>query len=1027
MLTPADFYVLRVPGFSIDRLFALNRILKQRDITAAKAIFQDEYFLQAIYFSSRYFYKTAKNWLQEESITFDSKDKVLISLYKYYNRICTRCTPYGLFAGFASGKVSRQKSNIAWDKDLLLPIVRPDMLFLKKIKDEILQNHRSKKIIYYPNNTLYKAGNALRFIAWDTHYNYEISEVKNSHILDLVIQAVKDGLNFSQITAVIAKELTDFDKQEIEAYIHLLIRNKILVDRLPPYMTGVKDPLNELEAYLKKTGIENTMLKDIKASLKHNKTAIDLKNITRLAHRYKKILDEKTQLFQVDLQFRLTKNNIHEKVVQKLSKNAYDLQGLAQRSSSDALTAFCKRYYSKFGDQEIPLVHALDPQLGVGYGLQISGNVEETPLLKDIYFSYKENNPRLEMPPILSIILEKYLDHFNSSVQNSVVLSADDLSQAAGTNETFPLCEDYYLFGDLLTHSLEDLDRGIFKFHCKASCPSPYMNNILSRFSYHDEKLRDKLHQHIRKTLNGVIPAEIIHHPSDRLGNVLLRPDFYDNEIPYVTESNKKNHRMDINDLRISVKGNRIILRSRSLNKEIRPRLSSAYNYTNNQLSVIRFLCDLQYHQKYMGFDWDWSVLNDRSYLPRVEYKEFILTEARWKLEKNKNHSINTLKDKIKALNIPQYCNLKDRDHVLLLDTTNELCLTLLLRRIKKYPVFLYESLNESYFISKNQQKYAAEFIFPLINPNHLPNRSTLPKTETKRTSQTVVRNFYPGDEWSCFKIYCSHSMGDRIINEVIKPLIEEYAKENIDLFWFFIRYEDPEHHIRLRVKTQNIQKLILQLRKQVQPLIKEGHVFSLSMETYQREIERYGADTIELSEQLFHYDSLAVMKGIELLNKVNDENIRWKIGLVSIDLLLDDFKLPLPNRVILLEKLYKGFMPEYVYISHKENNKLFKASADKQLRAHKQFLDNVLRLKKYTKFTPYVDPFLKRSHSNRTIVPLIKVNLPDNKALADLLQSYLHMALNRWFCIKPRMHEFIIYFFMYKTYNSIAKRNEKP
>lgn len=145
MLTPADFYVLRVPSFSIDRLFALNRVLKQRDITAVKAIFQDEYFLQAIYFSSRYFYKTAKNWLQEESITFDSRDKVLISLYKYYNRICTRCTPYGLFAGFASGEVSRQKSNIAWDKDPLLPIVRPDMLFLKKIKDEILQNYHSKK------------------------------------------------------------------------------------------------------------------------------------------------------------------------------------------------------------------------------------------------------------------------------------------------------------------------------------------------------------------------------------------------------------------------------------------------------------------------------------------------------------------------------------------------------------------------------------------------------------------------------------------------------------------------------------------------------------------------------------------------------------------------------------------------------------------------------------------------------------------------------------------------------------------
>ncbi len=1027
MLTPADFYVLRVPSFSIDRLWVLNRVLKQRDITAVKAIFREERFLQAIYFSSRYFYKTAKNWLQEEQITFDSKDKVLLSLYKYYIRICTRCTPYGLFAGFASGEVSRQKSNIAWDKDALLPIIRPDMLFLKKIKDEILQDHRSKKIIYYPNNTLYKAGNALRFIAWDTHYNYEISEAKNSHILDRVIQAVKEGLNFSQITAIIAKELPNFDKQEIEAYIHSLIYNKILVDRLPPYMTSIRDPLNELEVYLKKMDIEDTLLEDLKASLTHNQKAVDVKNIASLANRYPKILDEKTQLFQVDLQLRLVKNNIHEKVVQRLSKSAYDLQGLTERVSSGVLTAFCKRYYSKFEDQEMPLVHALDPQLGVGYGLQVSGNVEETPLLKDIYFSYKENNPRLEIPPILSIIIEKYLDRFNSVFQKPVVLSVDDLSRAAITKETFPFCEDYYLFGDLLTHSFEDLDRGIFKFHCKASCPSPYMNNILSRFSYHDKKLRDKLDPCIKKDLNGAITAEIIHHPSDQLGNVLLRPNFYDYEIPYVTESKKENHTIHVNDLSISVRGNRIILRSLSLNKEIRPRLSSAYNYTTNQLSVIRFLCDLQYHEKYMGFHWDWSVLNDRSYLPRVEYKELILTEARWKLEKNKNHNINTLKDKIKALNIPQYCNLKDGDHVLLLDTTNELCLTILLRRIKKYPAFLYESLHDSYFLSKNQEKYAAEFVFPLIKPNNLSDRSTPPKAETKTISQTVIRDFYPGDEWNYFKIYCSHIMGDRVIKEVIKPLIEEYAKENIDLFWFFIRYEDPDHHIRLRVKTKNTQKLISQLRKQLQALIKEGHVFSLSMETYQREIERYGANNIKLSEQLFHYDSLAVMKCIKRLNEVNDENIRWKVSLVSIDLLLDDFNLPLLDRVILLEKLYKGVMSEYVETSRKENSKLFKASADKKLRAHKAFLDDVLRLKKYTKLKSYIDPFLERSHNNKKIIPLIKVNLSDNQALFDLLKNYLHMALNRWFCIKPRMHEFIIYFFMYKTYNSILKRNEKP
>ncbi|WP_407518442.1 lantibiotic dehydratase C-terminal domain-containing protein [Elizabethkingia anophelis] len=41
-------------------------------------------------------------------------------------------------------------------------------------------------------------------------------------------------------------------------------------------------------------------------------------------------------------------------------------------------------------------------------------------------------------------------------------------------------------------------------------------------------------------------------------------------------------------------------------------------------------------------------------------------------------------------------------------------------------------------------------------------------------------------------------------------------------------------------------------------------------------------------------------------------------------------------------------------------------------------------------------------------------------------MQSYIHMSLNRIFFTKARMHELIIYYFMFQTYNSMVNRNDE-
>lgn len=1030
MFTPTDFYLLRIPHFSFIQLLALNKAIENKDINAVKEIFKKEEFLGAIFLSSRYFYEVAVSWINDTTIKYDHNDRVFKSLYKYYTRICTRCTPYGAFAGFALGEISDASSQIVFSENIFTHIYRVDLLFLKKIKDSLLLEHKSNEIIYFPNNTLYRIGENFRYIEWDDDYNYEISEVKTDAILNGIINNAKNGINKSELKSYIKKSIHDTKGNEVLDYIDDLINSKILVDDLPPHLTSLNDPLKDLDRNLAQIQIDTKIIKPLIKFQDNQNKNFSISQLKSICRNYNKIIGEKSQPFQVDMKANFDTNNIATKVVDEISKTAFELSVLASNEPIERITKFCKDFNRKFEGKEVSLTQALDPQIGVGYGLRVSGNVEDTPLVKDIYFTYKNKVNKILVPPIIQIILEKYLDCFKLSESKSIVLQETDIKNATIQRKSLNPHEDYYLFGNLYTSSFTKLDNLDFKFLPKSPLPTPFANNILSRFSYHDKNLRKKIKSIIKIKNDDKIYAEIIHHPSDRIGNILLRPNIYNHEIQYVTKNKSDKIRININDILVKIESNRIVLKSKSLNKEISPRLSTAYNYSINQLSIIKFLGDLQYHNKYNGFNWDWSILKNRSFLPRVEYKHIILSEARWLFKSIKGETLDDLRKRLKKNEVPRYCNIKDADNVLLLDIENEICLSLIKKRLVKKDIHLYEAFIKELFISRKQMKYMAEFIFPVLwNPSEKTNKKPPVRTEEKvllvDEELTIHRNYNPGEEWSYFKIYCSHLFGDKVIKKVIGSILRYFHNRDTDLNWFFIRYEDPQPHIRFRIKKKLDEEILYELNRLLKIFIKEGSVSSLQIETYKREIERYGANNMELSEQVFYFDSKAILNFLNIYDEQVDEDLRWQISFVSIDLLLDDFKLPLIDRISLFESLYEIFLPEFVDTSNKKYIRFFKDSANKKYIANKSFLDSVLRLKDYQELYRYIEPFSRRSDDIRNIVDSIKGNLNDTSELIKLLQSYIHMNLNRLFFAKARMHELVIYYLILRTYKSIFYRNE--
>jgi len=60
-------------------------------------------------------------------------------------------------------------------------------------------------------------------------------------------------------------------------------------------------------------------------------------------------------------------------------------------------------------------------------------------------------------------------------------------------------------------------------------------------------------------------------------------------------------------------------------------------------------------------------------------------------------------------------------------------------------------------------------------------------------------RTFIPGDAWVYYKIYTGAKTSDILLTEIIKPVAEKLIEQELIDQWFFIRYADPKHHIRVR------------------------------------------------------------------------------------------------------------------------------------------------------------------------------------------------------------------------------------
>lgn len=273
-----------------------------------------------------------------------------------------------------------------------------------------------------------------------------------------------------------------------------------------------------------------------------------------------------------------------------------------------------------------------------------------------------------------------------------------------------------------------------------------------------------------------------------------------------------------------------------------------------------------------------------------------------------------------------------------------------------------------------------------------------------------MKRTFVLGDEWIYYKLYCGKKVADSILVDVIKPLTQNMLSQGLIDQWFFIRYLDPEPHLRIRFhcnKTTNLSLIIEEVKIAINYYVENDLIWNVQLDTYQREIERYGEETMVVSENLFYIDSTICVGALSL---IEDDKILFMLSLRLIDDFLDFFRLTINEKIVFVKENMTGFKTEF------NTNKNLTKQLNKKYRDLKPQIIEFMEMEEHVEYQPIIDllNFKKKQLDN----VLDKKIVMNPKVIDKLLPSYIHMTVNRLFRDQQRLHELVCYDNLYRFYN---------
>jgi thiopeptide-type bacteriocin biosynthesis protein len=1037
----SGFFVLRAPLLPFETLTAAAGREGLRGLLARTEV------REAVYVASPGLESQIDAWAREPDS--EAGRRVEASLSRYAARMAGRATPFGLFAGCSVGTIGR-----ATDLVVGGPCgrhTRLDMDYLVLLAEALARDPRLRPDLRFaPNSSLYPVAGRLRYRevrrkekGW-THHR-AVLEVPD--YLDVVLARADEGATPGELVRGLLERFPEADEADAVAYVEELIENQVLVSNLTPALTG-PEPIHGLIEHLgslprgAETAAHLVWVRDELAAFDAEGPGVSPQRyrtvVRRLSHLPAPV--DESRLFQVDLTRPPGHAVLGENVLAEVLRGVDVLRRLAP-AVEDPLKEFRDAFAARFGDspvtRAVPLAEALDDETGVGFAGD-RDTIEASSLLEGLDLATSPE-PRVPWGPRESHLLT-LLTHALARGAEQIALTDRDVERMSMPGRP-PLPDAFAAMARLEADSGEAVARGDFRV-LLTGASGPSGGRWLGRFGHSDPALADAVRRHLaeEETVRpDALFAEVVHLPEGRTGNILARPTSRAYEIPYLGRSGlPRDRHIPLDDLRVSVEGNRVVLRSARLGREVLPRLTSAHNFMACD-GVYRFLCALQAQGVAGDVDWDWGPLAGSAFLPRVVYGRCVLVRARWRVTASEGAILAAGNDEQRAAavatwrrerRIPRWVCLTDGDNELPLDLDDLPAVASALGRLAgAESVVLCEAFPapDRLCAAGTEGRFVHEIVVPFVRCAAVaapaPRAGSGPERSGHAGSREAVtpafrRTCAPGSEWLSLKLYAGPLVIDHLVREGLGPLANDLVEEGLARLWFFVRYADPHHHLRVRFAGDPRvlrDAVVPRLEAAVAPLLADGRVWKVQWDTYDREVERYGGPAgIGLCEELFHHDSRAA---VDLLRRASGDvrdDARWRLAFLGMDRLLGDLGLNLGERRDVLRLERDASREEFRMDAARS------ASVGARYRAEATALRALLRPEPGEGPRDVaVDAVLERRSrdSAATVAELRRLERHGGLAssVKSLAPSLLHMHANRMLRSAHRAQELVLYDFLYR------------
>lgn len=1024
---PLDFFMIRTPIFPIEFYNdAFSNALEVNDnIDNLIHIAEDPIVRETIAVASLDLLLSLNKL--KTPISKKEKEKILSSLLKYLIRMSTRTTPFGLFSGVTAGEFTNETNIKLKDISNYKKRARPDTEWLFKVISVLEKKECILKDLIVTWNSIARFNGSRIELPYLSTCVQECNEdldaddtisIRASKAVQYVYEKSHDGIKYGELISLLIEQYPNIEVIKIENLLSELLNKEIIITNLRPPL-DIPDPYEYMLKILK--NIELAKI-DFDALSQIYKMIDDYNNLSigKGEEQYLNIVKkmkaiEKTKNYlQVDLKLDEDNAKLNKCISSELTEVAGMLSILSSEyNNPENIEQYRNEFIRRYGEErEVPLLELLDLDKGLGfpadytvpfsnkqlYQTELNGNslkLEEHLLCKIIKaINNKDSVVSINYEDIKEILIEKLdLKNIPKSLELNVYVKAN---------------------------SHKDIDAGNYELFLGPNIGSDSAGKTFGRFG-------DMLSKQINNKINEIneiekqeldsseVFAQLIFMPNKgSLGNICSSPNIRDYEIIISTSSStEKANVISLQDLVIGVSESRFYLRSTLLNKEV---IVTTNHMLNRRVmpNICRFLLDISEDRKISWFPARlFNSFSKFPYTPQIKINNVTISHRTW----NINESLLDIKLKniseemfFNAINkwktewsVPNIIYQVEADNRLMFKLDNKIHLNELLNILKKKKDLQITDVEcdvNNLWVNNPQGNYISEIVVPFVKNNIIStedNGNNIIKSKKQSIDISTLddkRTIFPGDEWLFLKLYGNYTREEELIAFEIDNICKEFIEANYIDEFFFMRYSDPEHHIRLRFKgnpEKLFTKALPKLNKWFKSIKNDGLLSRVEIDTYVQEIERYGGiDTIDYVEKVFFQDSILV-SNILFLKRLNRINMDIdEIALCSVISYLNDFNIDYLDQIKLLDliikpsenrKKFQENRDRYIFIANSDNNWETLRSTEEGTQLYNILKTRSSAIKEYT-------------------TELEKLNKSNNlmNSLENIFLSVIHLHCNRLF-----------------------------